>query len=305
MISIASRAHFRQRVIRYTEKNGVTQASIRHRISRQAIYEWKARYDGNWKSLMDRSHRPHHHPKEQSPEEIRLILRYWKRNQDDRIVLWAKIRKEGYQHSYKSMLREIRRLQLGTTPIRHGTKPKPYERAAYPGQKVQLDVKYVPGYCVSDGRKYYQYTAIDECTRLVYREMYDEHSTYSSLDFLRKLIEAFPFPIREIQTDNGSEWTNALHTSEPEKHRTLFEKQLEEWNILYHRIRIATPRHNGKVERQHRTDEKRFYRHMRMYGLGDGRRQLQVYNKRSNAIPKICLRFQSPNEVWVKYAGVM
>ena len=49
--------------------------------------------------------------------------------------------------------------------------------------------------------------------------------------------------------------------------------------IAYHRIRIATPRHNGKVERQHRIDEQRFYRHMRMYSLADGRKQLAVYQR--------------------------
>ena len=66
MISITSIAKSRQRVIRYSEKHGVTAAGIRQRISRQAIYEWKAKYDGNWKSLIDRSHhRPHSHPKQQ------------------------------------------------------------------------------------------------------------------------------------------------------------------------------------------------------------------------------------------------
>jgi len=45
-------------------------------------------------------------------------------------------------------------------------------------------------------------------------------------------------------------------------------------DIIYHRIRVATPRHNGKVERQHRTDEKRFYKKMRMYSLSDGHKQL-------------------------------
>ncbi|MCD8025800.1 MAG: DDE-type integrase/transposase/recombinase [Clostridiales bacterium] len=73
---------------------------------------------------------------------------------------------------------------------------------------MQIDVKFVPSYCVSNGYKYYQYTAVDECTRYCFREMYDEHSTYSSLDFLKKVIEYFTFPIREIQTDNGTEWTN-------------------------------------------------------------------------------------------------
>ena len=82
---------------------------------------------------------------------------------------------------------------------------KPYARAEYPGQKVQVDVKYVLSYCVLNGRKYYQYTAVDECTRWTYRELYDEHSTYSSACFLADLVKNCPFPIREIQTDNGSD----------------------------------------------------------------------------------------------------
>jgi hypothetical protein len=306
MISISSKAHFRQRVIRYAAKHGVTQASRRHRVSRQAIYEWKARYDGqSWKSLMDRSHRPHSHPREHTAEEKALIKRYWDKNRDDRLILWSKLRKAGYKRPYKSMLRVIKRMQLqDEKDYRKGYKPKPYVRAAYPGQKIQVDVKFVPSYCVSNGQKYYQYTAIDECTRLVFRELYDEHSTYSSKNFLLKLVEVFPFPIREVQTDNGTEWTNALLVKDP-KDKTLFEAALAEMEIKYHRIRVATPRHNGKVERQHRLDEARFYKHMRMYSLEDGRKQLRGYNKQSNGYPKICLGFQSPNEVWERYAGVM
>ena len=85
---------------------------------------------------------------------------------------------------------------------------------------------------------------------IVFREMYDEHSTYSSKDFLIKLIKAFPFPIREIQTDNGTEFTNALLVKKS-TYKSLFEQALEDMDIIYHRIRIATPQHNGKVERQH------------------------------------------------------
>lgn len=299
-------AKFRQRVIRYSEKYGVTKASLRFRVSRQIIYRWKKRYDGKMDSLKDRSHRPHHHPNEHTPEEINLIIRYWIRNQDDKIVLWQKIRDKGYTRCYKSMLRVISRLKLDQEPEkRKGRKPKLYTRAEYPGQKVQIDVKYVPTYCVSNGQKYYQYTAIDECTRVVFREMYDEHSTYSSYDFLLKLIDFFPFPIREIQTDNGSEWTNALKSKEPEDHLTLFEEELKRQRIIYHRIRIATPRHNGKVERQHRIDEQRFYKHMRMYSLEDGRKQLATYNKKSNNIVKICLGFKTPNEVLQNYLAVL
>lgn len=204
------------------------------------------------------------------------------------------------------MLRVLKRLRIKEeSQKRKGRNSQPYDRAEYPGQKVQIDVKYVPSYCISNGQKYYQYTAIDECSRIVFREMYDEHSTYSSYDFLFKLIKTFPFPIREIQTDNGTEWTNALKTKEPEKHLTLFEEELSKQGIIYHRIRIATPRHNGKVERQHRIDEQRFYKHMKMYSLEDGRKQLAAYNKKSNDIVKICLGFKSPNEVLENYLSVM
>ena len=304
MNSITSIARFRQRVIRYSEKYGVTKASIRHRVSRNAIYEWKAKYDGHWKSLRDKSHRPKSHPKQHTQEEIDLIVRHWKRNKDDKIVLWATIRKKGYTRHYNSMVRVIRKLGLDTPEKHKSYKPKPYMRAEYPGQKVQIDVKFVPSYCISNGHKYYQYTAIDECSRIVFRELYDEHSTYSSKDFLIKLIEAFPFPIREIQTDNGSEFTNAYLTNKADQ-LSLFEQALADMEIKYHRIRVATPRHNGKVERQHRTDEKRFYKKMRMYSLEDGRKQIGRSHKWSNTIPKICLKFKTPNEVLTEYLGVM
>lgn len=305
MNSITSSARFRQRVIRYSEKHGVTQASIRHRVSRNAIYEWKTKYDGHWKSLRDKSHRPHSHPNQHTEEEKKLIMRHWRHNKEDRIVLWDTLRKKGYTRHYNSLVRVLNKWLTDEEKAKHKAyHPKPYKRGEYLGQKVQIDVKYVPSRCVANGMKYYQYTAIDECTRLVFREMYDEHSTYSSLDFLGKLIQAFPFPIREIQTDNGTEWTNALLVKKS-KHLTLFEQALQDMGMIYHRIRIATPRHNGKVERQHRTDELRFYRKMRMYSLEDGRRQMVQYNKWSNTIPKICLKFQSPNEVLLQYLGVM
>lgn len=306
MNSIASEAHFRQRVVKYSNKNGVTAASIRFKRSRQAIYEWRAKYDGiSWRSLLEKSHKPHSHPNQHTAAEKKMILSHWRRNKNDRIALWNTVRKKGYKRQYNSMNRALRKwIAQEEKKQKKKCKPKPYQRAEYPGQKIQIDVKYVPNYCVTNGNKYYQYTAIDECSRIVFREMYDEHSTYSSKDFLMKLIESFPFPIREVQTDNGTEWTTALLIKNP-KNKTLFENALKEMDIIYHRIRIATPRHNGKVERQHRLDEERFYRYLRMYSLEDGRKQLKKYNKRSNDIPKVCLNFLSPNEVLAKYLSLM
>ena len=302
---VTSDARHRQRVVRYSYNHGVTQAGIRFRCSRQAIYEWRARYDGNWKSLRERSHRPKSHPKQHSEEEKKLILRHYARNKDDLILLWATVKAKGYTRSYASMTRVLRKwVKTEETRKLKGRKAKPYQRADYPGQKIQIDVKYVPRHCVVNWRQYYQFTAVDECSRHVYREMYEELSTYSAKDFLIKLVTRSPFPIRLAQTDNGREFTNALLVKDS-NHKTLFEEALEDMGILYQRIRVATPRHNGKVERQHRCDEKRFYSKLRMYSLEDGRTQLATYNKKSNKIPKVCLNFLSPNQVLEKYLGVM
>lgn len=305
MNSITSEAHFRQRVLRYSEKNGVTAASIRFKRSRQAIYEWRAKWDGrSWKSLVEKSHRPHHHPNEHTPEEKEMILRRYPRYKDDMMQLWDSLRKSGYTRTYTSLVRVVHKWVQPEVKKRSRHRSKPYQRAEYPGQKVQVDVKFVPSYCVSNGQKYYQYTAVDECTRWAYREMYDEHSTYSSTQFLVNLVMKCPFPIREIQTDNGSEFTNALLQKKGD-HKSLFEAKLEEYGMIHHRIRIATPRHNGKVERQHRIDEARFYKKVRMYSLEDGRKQLEKYNIRSNNIPKSCLGYRSPNEVLANYLSLI
>ncbi len=305
MSIITSEAHFRQRVVKYSFKNGVTAASIRFRRSRQAIYEWRAKWDGkSWKSLVEKSHRPHHHPNEHTPEEKQMILRRYPRYKEDMMLLWDSLRKSGYARSYASLIRVVRKWIQPEIKKRTTHQIKPYARAEYPGQKVQIDVKYVPSYCVLNGQKYYQYTAVDECTRWTYRELYDEHSTYSSASFLANLVKNCPFPIREIQTDNGAEFTNALSVKKC-GHKSLFEDLLCQCGIIYHRIRIATPRHNGKVERQHRIDEARFYKKMRMLNLEDGRKQLEKYNIQSNNIPKTCLNFHSPNEVLQGYLNIM
>lgn len=302
---LTSSAHFRQRVVKRSYKMSVTEVAKYYRISRQAIYEWRAKYDGkSWKSLVDRSHRPHHHPNEHTPEEKEMILKRYPHYKDDMIMLWDSLRKSGYTRSYTSLIRVVNKWIKPEIKQRKARKIQPYQRAEYPGQKIQIDVKYVPSYCVANGQKYYQYTAVDECTRWTFREMYDEHSTYSSYDFLLKLIKTFPVPIREIQTDNGREFTNA-YLPQKEPTLSLFEETLEKLGIKYHRIRVATPRHNGKVERQHRTDEKRFYKKMKMYNLADGRKQLEKYNQKSNNIPKICLGFLTPNEMMKKYLDVM
>lgn len=303
MRRIAQEAYHRQRAIQYAEKHGVTEASIRYRISRKTIHKWKKRYDGSIESLMDQSRAPHHMPRKQTEDEIQLVKRYARKYPRDLLLGYEKAQEKGYSRSYGCFKRTVSRF-VKPTKKKHVRKNKPYQRAEYPGQKIQMDVKFVPSYCVMDGKKYYQYTAKDECTRWTYREMYEEHSTYSARSFLENLVRKAPFPIRMIQTDNGTEFTNALLVTKS-KHKTLFEEALVEMGIEYHRIRIATPRHNGKVERQHRIDELRFYKHMHMYCLEDGRKQLRVYQRESNNHIMTCLGMRSPNQILSKYQSIM
>ena len=308
MDRITQEAHARQRYLEYYQKHGnATETAIRYKISRKTLYKWLKRYDGTWQSLVEQSRRPHSTPRAHTPEEIRQIRRLAKKHHwEDLILAYQEMReKYGYKRSYGGFKRIVARLKAAkANNKRKGRKNKPYQRAEYPGQKVQVDVKFVPSECIVDGRKYYQFTAVDECTRWTYREMYDEHSTYSAEDFLINLIQHCPFPICEIQTDNGTEFTKALISNDPND-KSLFELKLEEYDILYHRIRIATPRHNGKVERQHRIDQQRFYDRLRMFSLEDGRKQLAVYQKKSNDYIKHCLGLRSPNQVLADYLAVM
>ena len=305
MDMVTQNAHHRQRMVKYYSKHGGTKTALRYRVSRKTVYKWVKQYDGTLDSLKDKSHRPHSHPNQHSEAEIEQIKRYINRNgRKDLLLTYQKLIEKGYTRHYGSFKRVVNRLFKGVVKKNPKKKPQPYQRADYPGQKVQIDVKYVPSKCVANGQKYYQFTAVDECTRWTFREMYDEHSTYSAKDFLIKLVKNPHFPIREVQTDNGTEFTNALLVIKS-KHKTLFEQALIDMDILYHRIRIATPRHNGKVERRHRTDQLRFYGKLRMYDLADGRKQLARYQAKSNDYIMTCLNFRSPNQVLADYQAVI
>jgi len=303
---IAQNAYHRHRMVKYYYQYGASKTALRYKISRKSVYKWVGRYDGTIDSLKDRSHRPHNSPKAHTETEIKLVKRVLKRVRwQDLLLAYQMLLHKGYNRSYGGFKRLVSRLRtIKPRKTKQKKNPKPYTRADYPGQKIQVDVKYVPRECVVDGKRYYQFTATDECTRWTYRQMYDEKSSYSAKQFLEELIKRVPFPIRMVQTDNGSEFTNALLVVKA-AHKTLFEQALDDMDILYKRIRIATPRHNGKVERQHRTDQLRFYNSLKMYSLDDGRKQLDSYQHKSNGYIMTCLGMQSPNQVLRKYLDVM
>ena len=98
-----------------------------------------------------------------------------------------------------------------------------------------------------------------------------------------------------MQTDNGFEFTNRFSNSKREL-PTLFETTAASLNIRHKLIRPYTPRHNGKVERSHREDQKRFYDTHAFYSLADFGGQLAAHQSRSNNMPMRPLSWLSPNE---------
>lgn len=289
---------YRQSLISYAEKYGVTKAAIRYKTNRQYVYRWLKRYDGTIESLADRSHRPHSHPNQHRPEEIKLIENMRRRNPNTGLVVfWVKLRQRGYTRSISGLYRFLRkRGQLAVKLPNPKYIPKPYEQMQYPGQRGQIDVKFVPAAClVGDavGQKFYQYTFIDEYSRFRYLEDFEEHNTYSSSVFLRHVVERFPYTIECIQTDNGSEFTNRLNHSKSDR-PTLFEKTLSELGIRHKLIRPYTPRHNGKVERSHRKDNEVFYASRKFYSFQDFSAQLAIRQRQYNNFPMRPLNWLSP-----------
>ena len=184
--------------------------------------------------------------------------------------------------------------------------PKPYEQMRYPGQRVQIDVKFVPASCIvgqEAGCKWYQYTFIDEFTRFRYLEAFQEHSTYSSSEFIKHVVQKFPYAIECVQTDNGLELTNRFNNRNSKK-PSLFEITLRQLGIRHKLIRPFTPRHNGKVERSHRKDNEDFYASHKFYSFDDFRKQLAVRQRQYNNFPMRPLNWRSPKQVLLAFSNV-
>ena len=93
--SITQDMKYRQSLMQYAEKYGVSKASRKYNRCRSYIYFWKARWDGSVESLACQSRRPHHHPN-QHTEEIKLIRNMRRRNPNLGLPeLWCRLKKRG------------------------------------------------------------------------------------------------------------------------------------------------------------------------------------------------------------------
>lgn len=174
-----------------------------------------------------------------------------------------------------------------------------YPELTVPGEKVQIDVKEVMYNCLRgkvlrDNKHLYQWTAIDECTRIRFVYAFEEHTPENSVRFLLMLKKAFPFKIQTIQTDNGTKFTYKFISDTVE---CTFDKALRKLGIGHKLIPPRTPWHNGKVERSHRNDQRYFYDWETFKSVEELNEKLKYYLEWSNSKPMRTLGYKSPNQI--------
>lgn len=265
MNMITQKARKKQAVVKYAEKSGKSSASRMYGVSLSSIKRWCKRYDGTWQSLLERSHRPNSHPKRHTAKEEKQIKNsfrkcYARYGWDG---VYSDLLRKKYTRSFSGMVYAAKRMGLTEQkkPPKKSREQRRYPELLEPGKKVQIDVKEVPYNCLRgktlrDGKHLYQWTAIDECTRMRFVYGFEEHTPENTVRFLAMVIKAFPFKIKTIQTDNGTEFTYKFISDE---RISPFDKVLNKLGIKHKLIPPRTPWHNGKVERSHRNDQRYFY----------------------------------------------
>ena len=222
-------------------------------ISRPTFYKYLHRYEEfGEEGLRDRSSAPHHSPNATKTEVVGKIV-YLRRSYHfgpHKIAMYLK-RYHDITISPSGVWRILKKLDMSRLPSsqrykRTQTRWKRYEKQL-PGHRVQVDVKFLdplPG----SRKKHYQFTAIDDCTRIRVLRIYDRNNQKTAIQFMDYVLEKLPFQVECVQTDNGAEFQGGFH-----------------WHLLdrgigHVYIKAKTPRLNGKVERSHRIDGEEFYR---------------------------------------------
>jgi transposase len=138
----------------------------------------------------------------------------------------------------KNLIRKPQRQQKWYLPLK-----EPYY-ATFPGENVQLDVKYVPG---ENTTWHYQYRFIDTVTNMQFALTLETRSANATILAFKLAKKYFTFPISGIQTDNGGEFRGKFH------------EYLIRQNIPQRYIPKRSAPWNGKVERANRSVDDEFY----------------------------------------------
>lgn len=171
-----------------------------------------------------------------------------------------------------SLHRLFQRHGISRLPQRDGDKPKKRFKA-YPIGYFHIDIAEVR---TAEG-KLHMFVAIDRTSKFAFVELHERATRCVAGDFLRHLIEAVPYTIHTVLTDNGTQFTTpgsvasaAPLIKEALDRGELFRAHAFEYACARHDIdhRLTKPNHpwtNGQVERMNRTLKeatvRRYYYH--------------------------------------------
>jgi transposase InsO family protein len=166
------------------------------------------------------------------------------------------------------------------------------------GELVEIDVKFVPDRI--DGRRYYQFTAIDCASRWRYMQVYDNIDTFNAIVFLKELMSVVNFKIMAVKTDNGSCFTNRYNgyykSDLPFPRPHAFDVACNEFGIPHYLIDPGKPQQNAFVERSHRTDQQTFYDQLEFKSFEELKYKLRLWNMFYNDTKHCGLNGKTPNQ---------
>lgn len=240
-------------ILEYARLSGnVAKACREFEIPRSSFYKWKKAFDLGGKARLARK-KPIalSHPRKLSPEVVEKILHLRRvYHLGPQRITWYLERYHGLTTScstvYRTLVRNgIRRLPRAVS--RRAIHTRRYAKDV-PGHHIQVDVKFL-SLKASNGSKVrrFQYTAIDDATRIRALKVYQLHNQQNAIAFIDYVIEKFPFRIHTVRTDRGHEFQAQFHW------------HVEDKGIRHVYIKPRSPQLNGKVERSHRSDKEEFY----------------------------------------------
>jgi len=248
--------------------------------SEKTIYKWRRRWREAGRTragLQDRSRAPHRCPRRLAAAAQATIVALAQRFPEEGLVrVTRRVRAAGLLTSVHGVYRTL--LRAGVYVPRRRRRPRRrYQKVVHtvPGAQVQADLLQL-------GRGRYQLTVIDSASRYLDAVLLPAKDVATVTHALTRLLTRLPFPVQQLQTDHGPEFTYAFLPHVQRLH------PLDRWcaaHGIHHRLTpIAYPQANGKVERVHRICRQEFYRR---YPLRAGQtwtawlpRYLAYYNTR-------------------------
>lgn len=292
-------AKFRLQVLDHYYKYGWESTVDAFKIGKSTLYDWKKAFEKSTKRLSSLV------PSSTVPKRVRVM------RVDQRVLdLIVSLRDKEYRMSkyqikpfVDALCKELRIDVIGLTTVgkiikRNNLFPKGKKKVKTNRKDKNFLKKApketTPGYIQTDSihvwimnRKYYFITVIDVVTKYACCHLTTWLSSRQAMQALKEFQDSYRYPLRVIQTDNGSEFLGE------------FDQYLQQQKIIHEFIYPRSPKINGVVERFNRTFKEEFlnyndeFTHDTTLFSQKLHRYLDWYNTKR---PHQTLKFQAPLE---------